>query len=155
MNIFAMQIPVRGNVTIPFELGEWTACETKDYTMFAAVEKMYIDLEVGDIRIFGKWGHTNLMGEGEAGWVYAGQCRRATEREKELEERRRVFAKKGRKNNEFHPFDAANDGHYAMTVMYQDKETGIVTVAVNNTDKSFRIKAENLELVYAAEDMCG
>ncbi|MEC3355072.1 hypothetical protein P9051_30650, partial [Bacillus cereus] len=45
----------------------------------------------------------------------ADQCRTATEDEQYWEERRRVFAAKGRKNNEFHPGDFVSNDKRVLT----------------------------------------
>lgn len=155
MKVVVMPVPVPVVVVSPFEMGEWVACEMEDYTTFAKVEHVYADLEKQRVKIFGTWGNDSVINAGDSGWAYANQCRRATEEEKEREERRRVFAAKGRRNNEFHIGDFVNNDSLALMVLGQDLETKIVTVAVNNSDETFEIAAEELELVFAAEDMCG
>ncbi|AQY42345.1 hypothetical protein P4V72_18360 [Bacillus thuringiensis] len=155
MKIVAVIVPVPQFIKTPFELGDWVVFECKDYTMFAEVKAMEVDKKNGRIKILGVWGNCDIAGIGDKGWQYADQCRLATEREQYREERRRVFAKKKRRNNEFHSGDFCNDGSRVLTVCHQDKDTGIVTVFVNNSNEKYEAEPQDLELLFCAEDAAG
>ncbi|MFV1458276.1 hypothetical protein VJ282_37715, partial [Bacillus mycoides] len=71
------------------------------------------------------------------------------------EERRRVFANKKRRNNEFHSGDFVSDDSRVLTVGHQDKDTGIVTVLVNNSNESYEVEPHDLEILFFAEDAAG
>ncbi|MEB9459585.1 hypothetical protein P4I88_04355, partial [Bacillus cereus] len=92
---------------------------------------------------------------GDKGWQFADECRRATEDEQYWEERRRIFAARGRRNNEFHPGDFVSNDERVLTVQHQDPETGLVSVLVNNSDERFQIDPKELEIYFYAEDMAG
>lgn len=155
MKIVAVIVPVPQFIKTPFELGDWVVFECKDYTMFAEVKAMEVDKKNGRIKILGVWGNCDIAGIGDKGWQYADQCRLATEREQYWEERRRVFAKRKRRNNEFHTGDVANDGSRVLTVGHQDKDTGVVTVLVNNSDESYQVEPQDLEILFFGEDAAG
>ncbi|PGM92279.1 hypothetical protein [Bacillus cereus] len=155
MKIVAVIVPVPQFIKTPFELGDWVAFECNDYTMFAEVKAMEVDRNNGRIKILGLWGNHSVATVGEKGWEYADQSRIATEEEQYWEERRRVFAKKKRRNNEFHPGDFANDGSRVLTVGHQDKNTGVVTVLVNNSDEKYQVEPQDLELLFCTEDAAG
>ncbi|MDA1850272.1 hypothetical protein PDL09_24190 [Bacillus cereus] len=155
MKIVAVIVPVPEFIKTPFELGDWVAYECNDYTMFAEVKAMEVDRRNGCIKILGVWGNHSVANVGDKGWEYADHCRLATEDEQYLEERRRVFAKKKRRNNEFHTGDFANDGSRVLTVGHQDKDTGVVTVLVNNSDESYQVEPQDLEILFFAEDAAG
>ncbi|HDR7784930.1 hypothetical protein ABR776_27185 [Bacillus cereus] len=143
-------------IIAPFiKKGEWVAFEGKDYTMYAEVEDIAFVNTSGCIAVYGAWGNESVMNVGDKGWQFAEQCRKATEDEQYWEERRRVFAARGRKNNEFHPGDFASNDKAVLTVQHQDHETGIVTVLVNNSDESFQVDPKELEIYFFAEDMAG
>ncbi|GAB6742143.1 hypothetical protein bcgnr5412_54560 [Bacillus cereus] len=143
-------------IIAPFiEKGEWVAFEGKDYTMFAAVEDIAFIDQNGGIAFYGTWGNESVMSVGDKGWQFADQCRKATEDEQYWEERRRVFAAKNRRNNEFHPGDFVSNDKRVLTVLHQDPETGLVAVLVNNSDERFHIDPKELEIYFFAEDMAG
>lgn len=155
MKIVAVIVPVPQFIKTPFELGNWVAYECNDYTMFAEVKAMKVDRNNGRIKVLGVWGNHSVANEGDKGWEYADQCRLATEDEQYWEERRRVFAKKKRRNNEFHSGDFCNDGSRVLTVCHQDKDTGAVTVFVNNSDEKYEAEPRDLEILFFAEDAAG
>lgn len=154
MKIAVAIVKVPQFIKTPFEVGEWVAFECTDYTMFAEVQDMAINA-LGRIEVLGTWGNETIINAGDKGWQFADQCRKATEDEQYWEERRRVFAAKGRRNNEFHPGDFASDDKSVLTVQHQDPETGIVTVLVNNSDERYQIDPKELEIYFFAEDMAG
>ncbi|MES5957494.1 hypothetical protein QCI42_29810 [Bacillus fungorum] len=155
MKIVAVIVPVPEFIKTPFELGDWVAYECNDYTMFAEVKAMEVDRRNGRIKILGVWGNHSVANIGDKGWEYADHCRLATEEEQYWEERRRVFAKKKRRNNEFRSGDFVSDDSRVLTVGHQHKDTGVVTVLVNNSDESFEVEPQNLEILFFAEDAAG
>ncbi|MDO6632891.1 hypothetical protein [Bacillus thuringiensis] len=155
MKIVAVIVPVPKFIKTPFELGDWVVFECKDYTMFAEVKAMEVDTKNGRIKILGVWGNCDIAGIGDKGWQYADQCRLATEKEKYWEERRRVFAKKKRRKNEFHSGDFVSDDSRVLTVCHQDRDTGVVTVYVNNMNEKYEVSPQDLELIFCAEDAAG
>ncbi|MEC5241167.1 hypothetical protein P9C03_28130 [Bacillus mycoides] len=155
MKIVAVIVPVPQFIKTPFEVGDWVAYECNDYTMFTAVKCMDVEQKTGRIKVLGIWGNHSVITAGDKGWQYADQCRLATEDEQCREERRRVFAKKKRRNNEFHPGDFCNDGSRVLTVCHQDKNTGAVTVFVNNSNETYEVEPQDLELLFCAEDVAG
>lgn len=155
MKIVAVIVPVPQFIKTPFERGDWVAYECNDYTMFAEVKAMEVERKNGRIKILGVWGNHSVVNAGDRGWEYADQCRLATEDEQYWEERRRVFAKKKRRNNEFHSGDFVSDDSRVLTVGHQDKDTGIVTVLVNNSDESYEVEPHDLEILFFAEDAAG
>lgn len=143
-------------IIAPFiEKGEWVASECGDYTMYAEVQDIAFIDQNGRIAVYGTWGSESVMNVGDKGWEYADQCRRATEDEQYWEERRRIFAARGRRNNEFHPGDFVSNDKRVLTVQHQDSETGLVAVLVNNSDERFQIDPKELEIYFFAEDMAG
>ncbi|GAB6575066.1 TPA: hypothetical protein QC443_002474 [Bacillus cereus] len=155
MKIVAVIVPVPEFIKTPFELGDWVAYECGDYTMFAEVKAMEVDRKNGRIKILGLWGNHSVSNVGDKGWQYADHCRLATEEEQYWEERRRVFAKKKRRNNEFRSGDFVTDDHNALTVLHQDKDTGVVTVYIINSGKRLDIEPQDLEILFFAEDAAG
>ncbi|QWG81943.1 MULTISPECIES: hypothetical protein [Bacillus cereus group] len=155
MKIVAVIVPVPQFIKTPFVVGDWVAYECNDYTMFAEVKCMDVEQKTGRIKVLGMWGNHSVITTGDKGWQYADQCRLATEDEQNREERRRVFAKKKRRNNEFHPGDFANDGSRVLTVCHQDKNTGVVTVFVNNSNETYEVEPQDLEVLFFAEDAAG
>ncbi|MCZ6942600.1 hypothetical protein EJ131_19075 [Bacillus mycoides] len=155
MKIVAVIVPVPQFIKTPFEVGDWVAYECNDYTMFAEVKCMDVEQKTGRIKVLGMWGNHSVITAGDKGWQYADQCRIATEDEQYWEERRRVFAKKKRRNNEFHSGDFASDDSRVLTVGHQDKDTGIVTVLVNNSDETYEVEPRDLEVLFFAEDAAG
>ncbi|PGB56865.1 hypothetical protein [Bacillus anthracis] len=155
MKIVAVIVPVPEFIKTPFELGDWVAYECNDYTMFAAVKAMEVDRRNGRIKILGVWGNHSVANVGDRGWQYADHCRLATEDEQYWEERRRVFAKRKRRNNEFHSGDFVSDESRVLTVGHQHKDTGVVTVLVNNSDESYEVEPHDLEILFFAEDAAG
>lgn len=137
------------------EVGEWVAFEGEDYTTYAEVRVLNINPQNGRINVLGIWGNESVINVGDLGWQSADQCRKATEDEQYWEERRRVFAAKGRRNNEFHPFDFASNGEAVLTVLHQNPENGLVSVLVNNSDERFEADPKELEILFFAEDMAG
>ncbi|PFJ16524.1 hypothetical protein COI89_10970 [Bacillus cereus] len=155
MKIVAIPVPVPHFIKTPFEVGEWVVYENNDCKMFAEVKCMDVEQKSGRIKILGIWGNHSVMNAGDKGWQYADHCRLAAEDEQYWEERRRVFAKKKRRNNEFHTGDFCNDGSRVLTVCHQDKNTGIVTVFVNNLDEKYEVEPQDLEILFFAEDAAG
>ncbi|QIW21213.1 hypothetical protein [Bacillus thuringiensis] len=155
MLVAVVEVQVPRFVKTPFELGEWVAYECEDYTAFAEVKFLDINPKDGRIKVYGVWGNGSVMNAGDKGYQFADQCRLATEQERYWEERRRVFAKKKRRNNEFHSGDFVSDDTRVLTVGHQDKDTGIVTVLVNNSDETYEIEPQELEILFFAEDMAG
>ncbi|HDR6822018.1 TPA: hypothetical protein QCV77_005625 [Bacillus thuringiensis] len=155
MEIVAVIVPVPQFIKTPFELGNWVAYECNDYTMFAEVKAMEVDRKNGRIKILGVWGNYSVANVGDKGWQYADHCRLATEEEQYWEERRRVFARKNRRNNEFRSGDFVTDDHNALTVLHQDKDTGVVTVYIINSGKRLDIEPQELEVLFFAEDAAG
>ncbi|MEC3237029.1 hypothetical protein P9023_21750 [Bacillus cereus] len=155
MKIVAVIVPVPQFIKTPFELGDWVAYECNDYTMFAEVKAMEVERKNGRIKILGVWGNHSVSNVGDRGWQYADHCCLVTEDEQYWEERRRVFAKKKRRNNEFHSGDFVSDDSRVLTVGHQDKDTGIVTVLVNNSDESYEVEPHDLEILFFAEDAAG
>lgn len=155
MKMTVVNINVTEIIMPPFKAGEWVAFEGKDYTMFAEVQDIAFIDQHERIAVYGTWGNESVMSVGDKGWQFADQCRKATEDEQYWEERRRVFAAKGRKNNEFHPGDFVTDDTSVLTVQHQDPGTGLVTVLVNNSDERFQTDPKELEIYFFAEDMAG
>lgn len=155
MKIVAVIVPVPQFIKTPFELGNWVAYECNDYTMFAEVKAMEVDRRNGRIKILGVWGNHSVANVGDKGWQYADHCRLATEDEQYWEERRRVFAKRKRRLNEFHSGDFVSDDSRVLTVGDQNKDTGVVTVLVNNSDEKFEAEPQDLEILFFAEDAAG
>lgn len=154
MKIAVAVVQVPQFIKTPFEVGEWVAFECTDYTMFAEVQDMAINA-LGRIEVFGTWGNEGVINTGDKGWQFADQCRKATEDEQYWEERRRIFAARGRRNNEFHPGDFVSNDKRVLTVQHQDPETRLVAVSVNNSDERFHIDPKELEIYFFAEDMAG
>ncbi|HHT7044727.1 TPA: hypothetical protein ACTZ2N_005186 [Bacillus cereus] len=155
MEIVAVIVPVPQFIKTPFELGNWVAYECNDYTMFAEVKAMEVDRKNGRIKILGVWGNCSVANVGDKGWQYADHCRLVTEEEQYWEERRRVFARKNRRNNEFRSGDFVTDDNNALTVLHQDKDTGVVTVYIINSGKRLDIEPQELEVLFFAEDAAG
>jgi len=155
MKIAVAIVKVPQFIKTPFEVGEWVVFEGEDYTTYAEVQGIDINPQNGRIKVLGTWGNELVINVGDKGWQFADQCRKATEDEQYREERRRVFAAKGRKNNEFHSCDFVSNDKAVLTVQHQDTETGLVTVLVNNSDESFPIDPKELEIIFFAEDMAG
>ncbi|MCU5095020.1 hypothetical protein [Bacillus wiedmannii] len=155
MKMTVVNINVTEIIAPLFEIGKWVAFEGEDYTMYAEVEDIAFVNTSGSIALYGAWGNETVMNVGDKGWQFAEQCRKATEDEQYWEERRRVFAAKGRKNNEFHPFDFASNDEAVLTVQHQNPETGLVSVLINNSDESFEVDPKELEILFFAEDMAG
>ncbi|MGI2748401.1 hypothetical protein ACRS52_06495 [Bacillus cytotoxicus] len=155
MKIALAAIPVPVFIKTPFELGDWVAFECEDYTTFARVKCLDIDSKTGRIKVYGVWGNTNVMNAGDKGWQYADQCRLATENEQYWEERRRVFASKNRRNNEFHSGDYVSDDVNASVVLHQDKETGKVSIMIINSGKRYEVDPDELEILFFNEDRAG
>lgn len=155
MKMTVVNIHVTEIIMPPFKAGEWVAFEGKDYTMFAEVEEVAINAWGGRIVVYGTWGNESVMSVGDKGWQFADQCRKATEDEQYWEERRRIFAVRNRRNNEFHPGDFVSNDKRVLTVLHQEPETGLVAVLVNNSDERFQIDPKELEIYFFAEDMAG
>ncbi|HDX9512052.1 TPA: hypothetical protein ROY06_005425 [Bacillus cereus] len=155
MKMTVVNINVTKIIVPPFKVGEWVAFEGKDYTMFAEVQDIAFIDQHERIAVYGTWGNESVMSIGDKGWQFANQCRKATEDEQYWEERRRVFAAKNRRNNEFHPGDFVSNDKRVLTVLHQEPETGLVAVLVNNSDERFQIDPKELEIYFFAEDMAG
>ncbi|ACM16018.1 TPA: hypothetical protein ACQUHF_004948 [Bacillus paranthracis] len=155
MKIVAITVPVPHFIKTPFAVGDWVVYENNDSKMLAEVKCMDVEPKTGRIKILGIWGNYSVMTAGDKGWQYADHCRLATEEEQYWEERRRVFAKKKRRNNEFRSGDFVTDDHNALTVLHQDKDTGVVTVYIINSGKRLDIEPQDLEILFFAEDAAG
>jgi hypothetical protein len=155
MKIVAITVSVPQFIKTPFEVGDWVVYENNDCKMFAEVKCMDVEQKSGRIKILGIWGNRSVMTAGDKGWQYADHCRLATEDEQYWEERRRVFAKKGRKENEFHSGDFVTDDLNALTVLHQNQDTGLVSVFIINSGKRLDIEPRELEVLFFAEDAAG
>ncbi|HDR7367934.1 hypothetical protein [Bacillus toyonensis] len=155
MLIAVVEVQVPCFVKKPFKLGEWVVYEGEDYAAFAKVEFLDINPKDGRIKVYGVWGNNSVINVGDKGYQFADQCRLATEQERYWEWRHRIFAAKKRRNNEFQSGDFVNDDTRILTVSHQDKDTRIVRVRVNNSNETYEVEPQDLEVLFFKEDAAG
>ncbi|MBU4640094.1 hypothetical protein [Bacillus toyonensis] len=133
-------------------VGQWVVCEMKDATMIAQVRRIIKDTFHNKVELWGSWGCKGVI-NGEWGCNHADKCRYATVEEINEESLRQVFAKKGRKPNEYRSGDVVTDDVYASRVLHVID--GKATVQVMNSHQTYEVTTDNLEILFFAEDMAG
>ncbi|PGC59238.1 hypothetical protein COM24_01630 [Bacillus toyonensis] len=133
-------------------IGQWVVCEMKDAMMIAQVRRVIKDTFHNKVELWGSWGCKGVI-HGEWGCNHADKCRYATVEEINEESLRQVFAKKGRKPNEYRSGDVVTDDVYASRVLHVIE--GKATVQVMNSHQTYEVATDNLEILFFAEDMAG
>ena len=135
------------------EIGDWVVCGgMDDERMIAQVDRILVDPALGKVNLWGCW-HSEGSIRGEVGFNHADRCRYATPMEVNDESWRQVFKRKRRKPGEFHAGDYVTDDVYALEV--RNQKGTVVTVGVMNSNRTYEVAAEKLELLCCKEDLLG
>ncbi|MED1556826.1 hypothetical protein [Bacillus paramycoides] len=143
---------MKNQIDIKNAVGHYVVCEMKDTNMIAEVKKVIKDTFHNKVELWGSWGCKGVI-HGEWGCNHADKCRYATVEEINEESLRQVFAKKGRKPNEFRAGDVVTDDVYASRILYVNDDKAAVQIM--NSNRTYEVAAAELEILFFAEDMAG
>ncbi|PFU01546.1 hypothetical protein COK81_01850 [Bacillus thuringiensis] len=132
--------------------GQWVVCESKDNKVITQVKRLIKDTFNNKVELWGTWGCEGAI-HGDWGYNHANKCRYATVEEINAESVRRVFAQKGRKPNEYRSGDVVTDDVYAYRVLHVIDDRA--TVELVNSNQTYEVAIEKLEILFFAEDMAG
>ncbi|PFR44644.1 hypothetical protein COK29_31470 [Bacillus cereus] len=133
-------------------VNRWVVCELKDTKLITQVRRVIKDTFRNKVELWGAWGCEGVM-HGEWGCNHADKCRYATVEEIHEESLRRVFAKKGRKPNEYRTGDVVTDDVYASRVLHVIDDKAVVQVM--NSHQTYEVATDKLEILFFIEDMAG
>ncbi|ETE97747.1 TPA: hypothetical protein QCW01_006315 [Bacillus thuringiensis] len=132
--------------------GQWIVCELKDNKFITQVKRVIKDTFNNKVELWGSWGCEGAI-HGDWGYNHANECRYATVEEINKESVRRVFARKGRKPNEYRSGDIVTDDVYAYRVLHVIEDRA--TVELMNSNQVYEVATANLEILFFDEDMAG
>lgn len=133
-------------------VGQWVVCELRDNKVITEVKRVIKDTFIKKVELWGSWGCEGAI-HGDWGYNHADKCRYATVEEIDEESVRRVFAQKGRKPNEYRSGDIVTDDVYAYRVLHVIEDRA--NVEFMNSNQTYEVAIESLEILFFAEDMAG
>ncbi|MFE7378516.1 hypothetical protein ACFU6E_28600 [Bacillus cereus] len=143
---------MKSQIDIKNVVGHYVVCEMKDTNMIAEVKRVIKDTFNNKVELWGSWCCEGTF-HGEWGCNHADKCRYATVEEIDQESLRQVFAKKGRRPNEFRAGDVVTDDVYASRILHVNDDKAAVQIM--NSHRTYEVAASELEILFFAEDMAG